>query len=188
MKLMIGSLDDLSLPVVEAHYNPKEVDLAKQATWKDEMTVRAAKGDERWDLSFTGNPARTMALELVFDGYEIPQSIEPIIETLQTLASPIDAASSNERLRRPHVCVVVWDGGEFPRFQCVIESVNVKYTMFSKTGTPLRATCQVKLKEIKPDFNKKALSSTPKYVAPRREDLDKHMRDRRWVVDRDKPD
>ena len=32
-------------------------------------------------------------------------------------------------------------------FKCVIESLTTKYTMFSDTGAPLRATCTVKLKE-----------------------------------------
>jgi len=34
-----------------------------------------------------------------------------------------------------------------PTFKCVIESLSVKYTMFSDQGVPLRATCTVKLKE-----------------------------------------
>jgi len=34
-----------------------------------------------------------------------------------------------------------------PNFNCVIESISTKYTMFSSEGAPLRATCTVKLKE-----------------------------------------
>jgi hypothetical protein len=31
--------------------------------------------------------------------------------------------------------------------RCVIESVATKYTMFDRQGTPVRATCTVKLRE-----------------------------------------
>jgi hypothetical protein len=42
--------------------------------------------------------------------------------------------------------VVSW-GGALPKFECVIESLSTKYTMFSSEGMLLRATCTVKLKE-----------------------------------------
>ena len=41
---------------------------------------------------------------------------------------------------------VVWAGG-LPPFEGVIESVGTKYTMFSDKGFPVRATCNVKIKE-----------------------------------------
>jgi hypothetical protein len=58
----------------------------------------------------------------------------------------LDPTSPDETLRRPHMCVVTW-GTTVPTFKCVIESLSVKYTMFSDQGVPLRATCTVKLKE-----------------------------------------
>ena len=147
MKLTIGSLDNPAIDVV-AHYNPKEIDLAKQASWSDPKTLKQRKGD-LIDLEYTGAPARSMSLELLFDGYESDTSIEPIVDRLNELASPRDPDSKDEEWARPHVCVVVWNEREIPKFKCVIESVNVKYTMFNRTGRPLRAVCNVKLKEVK---------------------------------------
>ena len=49
--------------------------------------------------------------------------------------------------RRPHHCIVTWGDGGLPRFDCVIESLSIKYTMFDTNGSPLRATATVKLKE-----------------------------------------
>jgi hypothetical protein len=43
--------------------------------------------------------------------------------------------------------VVAWGDRGLPKFQCVIESLSTKYSMFSSDGQPLRATCTVKLKE-----------------------------------------
>ena len=56
------------------------------------------------------------------------------------------SGSDKENDRRPHRCVVKW-GSTVPSFRCVIESVSTKYTMFTDDGTPVRATCTVKLKE-----------------------------------------
>ncbi len=150
-KLTIGSLDDQSL-TVEAQYNPKEIDLAKQATWKDHTTIQgrmSKRDDDVLDLEFTGNPQRTMTLELLFDGYEDHASVEPEIARLQRMMSPRDENSSDPHLRRPHLCVAVWNGQGIPRFECVIEAIAVKYTMFSRGGLPVRATCNVTLKEVR---------------------------------------
>ena len=65
------------------------------------------------------------------------------------MASPQDEDSTDPMMRRPHVCVVAWAKKDFPNFRCVIETLAVKYTMFSKDGRALRATCSVKLKEAR---------------------------------------
>ena len=151
MKLKIGSLDRPNL-TVEAHYNPKEIDLGMQTGWKDEGAIngRVARTDhDVIDLEYTGSPARTMSLELLFDGFETDKSIEPIILQLREMATPRDEQSTEAEWRRPHVCVVAWSETDFPTFKCVIESLAVKYTMFSKEGRALRATCSVKLKEVR---------------------------------------
>ena len=70
---------------------------------------------------------------------------------------------TKEEERRPHHCIVTWGDGGLPRFDCVIESLSIKYTMFSEAGIPLRATCTVKLKEA--DVVSKAKDS-PQGAAP----------------------
>ena len=173
MKLTIGSLDDLSIPAVEAHYNPKEIDLGKTAAWKDPQGLRPVT-QGNYDLEYTGAPPRTMALELLFDGYEADTSIEPIIAALDRLASPVNEDGTKYDVLRPHVCIAVWNDKELPRFQCVIESLAVKYTMFSRAGKPLRATVQIKLKEIRPKRARRG--DWTRFAKPTREELDKQVR------------
>lgn len=183
MKLTIGSLDNVEL-AVEAHYNPKEIDLAKQATWRDDASVKAHAGTgDKFDLEYQNAPPRTMSLELLFDGFESATSIEPQVAGLQELASPIDETATKYDARRPHICVVVWADSQFPRFQCVIESVAIKYTMFSKHGRPLRATCQVKLKEIRPQHRRQVTSFTT-YTGTRNKGWDAVRKDdtREWEL------
>ena len=155
-KLTIGSADDTTLSVT-AHYNPKEIDVALQTNWEDEMALNSMVADKHrdiiHDIQYTGSPARSMSLELFLDYYEAPYdgprtSVEEVVHTLNLLASPRDEHSDNPQLRRPHMCLVAWGAGR-RAFRCVIESLAVKYTMFSRDGIPVRATCTLKLKEAR---------------------------------------
>ncbi len=62
-------------------------------------------------------------------------------DAARRMASPVACARCSGRSR----CGV--DGAR--RFRCVIESLSTKVTMFSPKGLPLRATCTMKLKEVK---------------------------------------
>jgi hypothetical protein len=96
-----------------------------------------------------------MTLELLFDGYEdgnggLPNggTVAQSVAALNEMAQVQDPRSPTADKRRPHHCVVVW-GVLVQRdtFQCVITSIQTKYTMMKSDGTPLRATCTVKVKE-----------------------------------------
>ena len=52
--------------------------------------------------------------------------------------------------------MVSWGGAKLPNFECVIESLSIKYSMFSSEGDPLRATATVKLKEAQAVDKKKS--------------------------------
>lgn len=130
---------------VTAQYNPKELQVDKTVPWQ--KNPQANKSPEKGiQLEFTGAEGRSMSIELLFDGYETKTSVSDQVDALNKMASPIKAGSKDENERRPYMCLVTW-GKTIPSFRCVIESLSTKYTMFSETGIPLRATCTVKLKE-----------------------------------------
>jgi Contractile injection system tube protein len=153
-KLSIASIDEPRLQV-RAQYNPKELQIDKQVPWQPHnlRDNRPAGADtrseqnpsEQPDHELNSAPTRSMTIELLFDGYETGISVEPIVQRLELLSSVRDPESDDSRLRRPHHCVVVW-GGARP-FQCVIESLTTKYSMWDGVGQPLRATCTLRLKE-----------------------------------------
>ena len=143
--ISIGSLDNKGLEV-EAEYNPKELQIDKSVPWQKNPQSNKAP-DKGIQLEFTGAEGRTMSVELLFDGYEKNQSVAGKVAKLNEMASVMKPGNSDENQRRPHLCVVKW-GKTIPRFTCVIESLSTKYTMFSDSGVPLRATCTVKLKEM----------------------------------------
>ncbi len=164
-RLSIGSLDEPSVTVT-AQYNPATIEIAQNVPWKkpDAATQNAAQGgatgqaakskkDENYmALEFTGAEGRSVSVELLFDGMETRHDasgedwVAKQVGVLEQLARVRDPSSDEDKLRRPHHCVVEW-GGALPKFQCVIASLTTKYTMFSATGTPLRATCTIKLTE-----------------------------------------
>ena len=130
---------------VDAQYNPKELQVDKTVPWQKKSQANKTQ-ETGIQLEFTGAEGRSLTLELLFDGFETGSSVAGNVETLNTMASVLDPGSADETRRRPHMCVVTW-GTTLPTFKCVIESLSVKYTMFSDQGVPLRATCTVKLKE-----------------------------------------
>lgn len=142
--IWIGSKDDGT--TVRAQYNPKELQVDKNVPWQKKNQANQAN-PTGLHLEFTGAEGRTMSVELLFDEYEKPNgSVAKAVKDLNWMASVLESTSTDENKRRPHLCLCTW-GGAVKAFQCVIESLSVKYTMFSPAGDPLRATCTVKLKE-----------------------------------------
>jgi hypothetical protein len=150
----IGSIDDASLKVT-AQFNPKEIQVDKSVPWTKKEKTYA----EKVQLEFTGAEARTLSMELLFDGYEQDQGVEPQLVALTKLASAIEdpqKTKAKEAQKRPHHVLVAWGEakdkdaagkGNMLPFKGVIESLQTKMTMFSPSGTILRATCNVKFKE-----------------------------------------
>ena len=152
-KLMIGSLDDLGRGI-EAQFNPKELAIDQTVPWH----AHKQRKSNSPRLEFSGGDGRTMTLELLFDGYETGKSVEPMVLELASLGNIRDHDSSHEDRLRPHRVAVVFGGGasSIRPFKGVIQSISTKYTMFLPDGTPVRATCSVKLKETDPRTARRA--------------------------------
>ena len=138
-KLTIGSLDDHEVEV-EAQYNPHELAVDKQIAWHDKP-----RGE---DVEHAEAPKRTMAIELLFDGFERGESVAGEIAVLEKLSDIRTNVPPLEHHRRPHHCVVTWGAAGTRPLRCVIETLTTRVTMFAPDGAPLRATCTVKLKEV----------------------------------------
>ena len=148
-KLTITGLEgEASGVTVEAQFNPKEISIDKSVPWQKQKTTGPG------DLEFSSADPQTMSCELMFDGFESGASVQGEIDKLQQL-SDIDPS-----LRRPPRVKIVW-GAEgaastIPKFEAVVESVGIKYTMFDGNGRPLRATVAMgfiqarKLKVVQP--------------------------------------
>lgn len=128
-----------------AQYNPKEVQFDKSAEWTPHKTTK----NNSADLEYSSSPARTLSMELLFDGYEEDEDVsETYVAKLMQLINVMDP-DGDELRKRPSIIQVVWPHKGETKFQGVLQSVSTKYTMFNPDGKPVRATCSIKVLEVK---------------------------------------
>lgn len=121
---------------VTVYFNPKEISIEKTVNWKQK---EGAITDEPPEEFSKPSPA-SLSVTLHFDTYEIKKSVKTeYTDDLSKLARIISTTK-----KRPPLIVFSW--GEI-QFQGVVESLQVKFTMFLNTGTPVRAECTLKMKE-----------------------------------------
>ncbi len=130
-------------------YNPKEFKVDKKVAWKEVEE----QGKSKSPLEFQKGSPRTLTMELYFDNthMESPTSVyddwvEKLLAATNVDTSPSGESSSSDK-QRPTSVLFEWGGFELTG---VVESITTTYVYFSAEGTPLRAKCQVKMKEWEP--------------------------------------
>lgn len=122
--------------VFQAQFNPTEIGFTKSVPWKRHKSSEP----DAPTLEFTAAEPRSLQVVLLFDTYEAGTDVhQTYIAKLEALAI-VDPAR-----KRPPLVQFEW--GSLPSFRGVIETLDVKYTLFLADGTPVRATATVRLKE-----------------------------------------
>src|SRR5471032_1367275 len=104
-------------------FNPKEYSVQKSVQWEPHK----APGLDLPEQEFTsGNPA-VLAVELFFDTYEAKTSVKEHTDKIMSLALV------NADKHRPPMVLFSWGD---TKFQGVIESLTLRYTMFLSDGKP----------------------------------------------------
>lgn len=123
-------------------FNPKEFSVEKSNQFA-EVNIPGLSSPV---LQFVRGNSRTITMDLFFDTYE--EGIDVRIFTDQITGWDAGEEKGlmdiDSKLHAPPVCIFKW--GSF-RFQCVIERVSKRFTMFLPEGIPVRATLNVTLKE-----------------------------------------
>jgi hypothetical protein len=144
---------------VHALFNPKEIAIAKKVPWNK---VKGDKSDSP-AVEFTNAEPETLALELFFDTYEEKVDVyDHYIVSLRSLCLAPDGAEGEAK--HPPRVLVTWGDKAFLKFEGVITSLNVKYTMFLPDGTPVRATATMSVqasKRAKAKVKKKKKTTAP---------------------------
>jgi hypothetical protein len=130
------------VPVLVCRFNPKTLKLSGGAEWKTEETNLASKGIPK--AQFQKQKPRTMSLQLLIDHFELPSGDVTVeVDILWDWTKPRDAVigawASTPHLR------FQWGARRY--FRCYIKSMSVEYTLFSRSGAPLRATVDLTLEE-----------------------------------------
>lgn len=143
-RISLISLDPPHVAVI-AQFNPAQLQLEESASWTPSSNSRA----DHPSLEYASTSPRTLSLELFFDTYEEPRGQHNVktrfVEPLGRLLRVLDPDGDEDR-QRPPLVELRWDPG-LPRFRGVLESMSTKLTMFLADGTPVRATCSLKLLE-----------------------------------------
>jgi Contractile injection system tube protein/LysM domain len=125
--------DEATLTVM---FNPKEFSVHKTVQWEPHK----APGLDLPEQEFTsGNPA-VLNVELFFDTYEEKRSVHDFTDRLKVLAE-VDADK-----HRPPLVMFSW--GKV-KFTGVVETLNLRYTMFLSSGIACRAVANLTIKEAK---------------------------------------
>lgn len=160
--------------VVPCLFNPKELSVEKSNQFA-EVNVPGLPSPI---FQFVRGNARSVTMDLFFDTYEEGIDVRVFTDRITgwdagSMFSKLPGAAKglmdiDSDLHAPPVCLFIW--GAFI-FQCIIERVSKRFTMFLPEGIPVRATLSVTLKEYR------EVEVQVKEISLQSSDLTK-----RWVV------
>lgn len=132
-------IDKLSM---DFQFNPTDLTLAKSADW----SATTAKSGQTGPVEFQGAKPSTLTLKMFLDASaDQGNSVVDSLEKLAAACVPTDQSGSK---KKPNPPWVQFSWGATKSFVGYISSVSAQITMFTPTGTPLRATATVTLNEL----------------------------------------
>jgi hypothetical protein len=128
---------------IEFQFNPKELSLNKSASWK-RTPAKGAKS--AGPPEYQGSQPSKLTVEMFFDASDTQDtSVVKAVEKLFACCVPTNETRQAQRSSPPWV---IFHWGGITGFPGYISQVQVKYTLFTTSGVPIRAVCQVTMEEI----------------------------------------
>lgn len=128
---------------IEILYFPPEYSVEKT----NNFTETAIPGLESPYLQYVRGNAGTITLEAFYDTYEEGTDVRKYTDQLSNLMN-IDP-----ELHAPPPLLFIWGMPSSEPFQCVLERVTKRFTLFLSSGIPARARLNITLKEFKTQLN-----------------------------------
>ncbi|MEN8582294.1 hypothetical protein ABFP37_06270 [Burkholderia sp. RS01] len=139
---------------IDFQFNPKELTMGKSASWARQTAKANGKAGAP---QYKGPMPSKLALEMFFDASgKQDDAVVQRVEKLFACCAPTDASLKQNKGSPPWV---LFRWGKLTGFLAYVSSVQVKYTLFTAAGLPVRATCTVTLEEISGDPPKQNPSS-----------------------------
>ncbi|MEA2236344.1 MAG: hypothetical protein QOC81_1068 [Thermoanaerobaculia bacterium] len=143
---------------IEVSFNPNELTYNKGV----QLSEIAIPGLDSPILQFVRGQAETLAVDLFFDSTDEGGTGAGAVSVTTHTDQFYKLIKIDRATHAPPVCRFVWGKGlpssniigasstqAHGTFQCVVESVRQKFSLFSAEGVPLRATLSLSLKEYK---------------------------------------
>jgi nucleoid-associated protein YgaU len=128
---------------LDFHYNPTSLKVTKTASWTPAAPARGHQ--QATKAEFQGTDPRRLELTVLFDALEKPDA--DIIKAVGTLGSWACATKESFTANKPQPPLLHLSWGKNSYFPGYLKSVIATYTLFSSTGTPLRASVDIVLEE-----------------------------------------
>ena len=132
---------------LEFKFNPTEYSVSKSAKWQ--QPARNMKDKAGAKPEYLGSDPQSISLQIFFDDWEPALGdVTKQIDQLFDWCAPSKTSVSSEK-HQPAALNFIWGSNiQLADRKFYLEKVNVKYTMFGRTGNPLRATADITLREI----------------------------------------
>lgn len=128
---------------IEFQFNPKEFSISKNAKWGRDAQPNAKKSAPP---QFKGSDPAKLALEMFLDATD--KMNDAVVKKVEQLFTCCVATEDSRQHKKPSPPWVIFKWGGMTGFPAYVASVTAKYTLFTPSGTPVRAICTVNLEEI----------------------------------------
>jgi nucleoid-associated protein YgaU len=130
-------------------FNPNSYSIEKSVSWDSPEGETTQRKFNAPALTFGGGGSRTLSLELFYDVTEADDRRKDVRKETGKIVA-LTRIMADRKHPHPPVCKISWGSkiknSDFP-FTGVITSLSQRFTYFSSTGEPLRATLNVSFKE-----------------------------------------
>jgi hypothetical protein len=129
-------------------FNPAQLQITRSNTWAGDALP--GRGVPR--LRYTGAQSGVMKVELFFDttadGTTVTDYTGKIVGLMDVDPNLPGSDVATHNVRPPHV---TFHWGSLHSFKAVVSDLDLSFTYFSSTGTPLRATVALTLRQFESD-------------------------------------
>jgi len=125
-------------------FNPNELSFSKSNSWEK----ATAAGNSAPKLDFSSGGSVTFSLKIEFDTTDTGKPVSDHTDKLYELmlADPsLKGTKEDRNMGRPPWVQFHW--GKLRSHKAVVESLSIEFTYFASDGTPLRAMCNLSLKQ-----------------------------------------
>lgn len=145
LKIKLGKVQGSSFSAektLEICFNPTEYSISESNDYAEAQIP----GLGAPIIQFKQGKARTLSLELMLDTYDTKDASKKDIRN--KFIKPLEKAIQvDSDLHAPLFCQIIWGTLNFVG---ILESLEKKYTLFNKSGIPVRARVTLKVKEYIP--------------------------------------
>jgi Uncharacterized protein containing LysM domain len=129
---------------IECLFNPAELTVSKSNTWRG----GDGKGRNAPEQRFQSGQPATLSLSLTFDttrdGSDVSEHTTKLLN-LMKVDTALPGGDAGRNTGRPPWVEFHW--GRLHSFRSVVDKLQIKYTYFASDGMPLRAKCDLTLKQ-----------------------------------------